>query len=84
MLGLCDAINCKRKSYGYVETEFIIRKTGLRFLAHVDLCSEHGSLIPIQIRTEGAVSVDNIMGYPSENPLYSKYWKVVSNQQHDA
>lgn len=77
MLGLCDATYCTKKSDGYIETEFITHSTGIRFIAHIDLCKKHGHLIPIQIREDGAISIDNVN--TTENPLYAKYWKVIKS-----
>lgn len=77
MYGLCDAKGCKRKASdeGYregVDTEFIIQATGDRFVAHIDLCSEHGTTIPIRIREYGAYSIDNINHLSKRGP-FKKY-----------
>jgi len=79
MLGLCDVSYCKRKATGYVETEFGIPFTGMRFLSHIDLCTKCGHLIPIQIIKYKAVSIDNVSSLDIDGrhtPLYEKYWKA--------
>lgn len=72
MNGLCDVKGCRERSFGFVDTEYIIPQTKDRYIAHVDLCPLHGTEIPIRIRKLGAISIDHVNTWAKKGP-YKKY-----------
>lgn len=81
MYGLCDARGCKKKASDGssrlgMDTEFIIQETKDRFVAHIDLCPEHGHEIPIRVRKYGAISIDNIDSLKKSGP-FKKYREAI-------